>query len=211
MALRTSQLLKLAWRESRTARRRLLLYMSSISLGVAALVAIDSFASNTQRSVREQARALLGGDISLTTRLPNYPRPIVYALDSLNREGVGLAQVSTFGSMALLERTGHTRLAQIRAVTERYPLYGEIITSPAKQWSRLQQGHFALVDPSLLVALDAHVGDTLALGLSRFIIIGTLVSVPGDVAVTSAIGSRAAVELVAAEVKRTSGDTPTSR
>jgi putative ABC transport system permease protein len=190
MALRTSQLLRLAWRESRTARRRLLLYMSSISLGVAALVAIDSFASNTQRSVREQARALLGGDISLTTRLPNYPRPIVYALDSLNREGVGLAQVSTFSSMALLERTGHTRLAQIRAVTERYPLYGEIITSPAKQWSRLQQGHFALVDPSLLVALDARVGDTLALGLSRFIIIGTLVAVPGDVAVTSAIGPR---------------------
>ena len=34
----------LAWRESRTARRRLLLYMSSISLGVGALVAIDSIA-----------------------------------------------------------------------------------------------------------------------------------------------------------------------
>jgi putative ABC transport system permease protein len=190
MSIRTTQLLRLAWRESRTARRRLLLYMSSISLGVGALVAIDSFASNTQRSVREQARALLGGDISLTSRLPNYPKPIIYALDSLNREGVGLAQVSTLGSMALLARTGHTRLAQVRAVTERYPLYGEIITSPAKQWSRLQQGRFALVDPSLLVALDAHVGDTLALGMARFVIIGTLVSVPGDVAVTSAIGPR---------------------
>jgi putative ABC transport system permease protein len=34
-------LFRLAWRESRTARRRLALYMSSISLGVAALVAID--------------------------------------------------------------------------------------------------------------------------------------------------------------------------
>jgi len=190
MAIRTTQLLRLAWRESRTARRRLLLYMSSISLGVAALVAIDSFASNTQRSVREQARALLGGDISLTTRLPSYPKPIVYALDSLNREGVGLAQVSSFGSMALVERTGHTRLSQIRAVTERYPLYGEITTSPAKQWSRLQEGRYALVDPSLLVALDAHVGDTLTLGFARFIIIGTLVNVPGDVAVTSAIGPR---------------------
>ena len=96
MAVRTPQLLRLAWRESRTARRRLLLYMSSISLGVGALVAIDSFASNTQRSVREQARALLGGDISLTTRLPNYPKPVIYALDSLNHEGVKLAQVSTF-------------------------------------------------------------------------------------------------------------------
>ena len=31
----------LAWRESRSTRRKLLLYMSSISLGVAALVAID--------------------------------------------------------------------------------------------------------------------------------------------------------------------------
>src|SRR6478672_8707846 len=190
MAIRTTQLLRLAWRESRTARRRLLLYMSSISLGVGALVAIDSFASNTQRSVREQARALRGGDISLTTRLPNYPKPIVYALDSLNREGVKLAQVSTFGSMALLERTGHTRLSQVRAVTDLYPLYGEIITSPAKQWSRLQEGRYALVDPSLLVALDAHVGDTLTLGFARFIIIGTLVNVPGDVAVTSAIGPR---------------------
>src|SRR6185436_1871658 len=104
--MHTRQLLGLAWRESRTARRRLLLYMSSISLGVAALVAIDSFASNTQRSVREQARALLGGDVAFTTRLPNYPRPIILALDSLNREGVGLAQVSTFASMALLQRTG---------------------------------------------------------------------------------------------------------
>ena len=51
---------RIAWRESRTARRRLLLYMSSISLGVAALVAIDSFSENVIRSVHEQSRALMG-------------------------------------------------------------------------------------------------------------------------------------------------------
>jgi len=180
------QLLGLAWRESRTARRRLLLYMSSISLGVAALVAIDSFASNTQRSVREQARALLGGDVGFSTRLPNYPRPIIYALDSLAREGVGLAQVSTFASMALVQRTGGTRLSQIRAVTPGYPFYGEITTSPAGEWARLQTGRRALVDPTLLVALDAHVGDTLTLGYAKFVIAGTLVNVPGDVAITAA-------------------------
>ena len=60
-------LLGLAWRESRYTRRRLLLYMSSISLGVAALVAIDSFAGNITRSVREQSRALIGGDIVFWT------------------------------------------------------------------------------------------------------------------------------------------------
>ncbi|MDB4883324.1 MAG: putative rane protein [Gemmatimonadetes bacterium] len=187
--MRIGQLLGLAWRESRTARRHLLLYMSSISLGVAALVAIDSFASNTQRSVREQARALLGGDMSLNSR-QDFPKPVLAALDSLRREGVGVAVVSTFASMALVQRSGATRIAQVRAVSPGYPFYGEIVTAPAHQWRRLQSGRFALVDPALLTALDARIGDTLALGFARFVIIGTLVSVPGDVAVTSAIGPR---------------------
>src|SRR5439155_18815880 len=133
--MRIGQLLGLAWRESRTARRRLLLYMSSISLGVAALVAIDSFASNTQQSVREQARALLGGDISVSTR-SDFPKSVLTSFDSLRREGVGVAMVSTFGSMALAPRSGATRLAQIRAVSKGYPFYGEITTSPAHEWSR---------------------------------------------------------------------------
>jgi putative ABC transport system permease protein len=182
-------LLSLAWRESRTARRRLLVYMSAISLGVAALVAIDSFASNTQKSVREQARALLGGDISLSSRQPFTAR-VTAALDSMRARGVAYADVTTFGSMALVERTGRTRLAQIRAVSVGYPFYGQIVTAPADAWSRLQRGRVALVDPSLLVSLNARVGDTLSLGNSRFTIIGTLVSVPGDVSVASAIGPR---------------------
>lgn len=187
--MKASQLLALAWRESRTARRRLLLYMSSISLGVGALVAIDSFASNTQRSVREQARSLLGGDIALSSRTA-YTKPVLVALDSLRREGVGVTDVTSFASMALVQRTGLTRLAQIQAVSPGYPFYGEILTSPAGEWAHLQEGRAALVDPSLLIALNAHVGDTLALGFARFIIAGTLVSVPGDVGVSTTIGPR---------------------
>ena len=187
--MRISQLMTLAWRESRTARRRLLLYMSSISLGVAALVAIDSFASNTQRSVREQARSLLGGDLALSSRSA-YPAPVLVALDSLRAEGVGVTEVTTFASMGIVPRTGLTRLAQIQAVTPGYPFYGEIVTNPAGAWPQLQHGRVALVDPSLLVALDARIGDTLALGFARFVIAGTLVSVPGDVGVSTTIGPR---------------------
>ena len=187
--MRISQLMTLAWRESRTARRRLLLYMSSISLGVAALVAIDSFASNTQRSVREQARSLLGGDLALSSRSA-YPAPVLVALDSLRAEGVGVTEVTTFASMGIVPRTGLTRLAQIQAVSPGYPFYGEIVTEPAGAWSQLQRGRVALVDPSLLVALDARIGDTLALGFARFVIAGTLVSVPGDVGVSTTIGPR---------------------
>ena len=46
------------------------------------------------------------------------------------------------------------------------------------------------MDPSLLAALGAQVGDSLSMGETRFHIIGTLVSVPGDVGIRSAFGPR---------------------
>ena len=51
-------------------------------------------------------------------------------------------------------------------------------------------GMNVLVDPSLLIALDARVGDSLSLGFARFEIAGALESVPGDPGVSSVIGPR---------------------
>ena len=128
---RFSTLMALAWRESRTARRRLLLYMSSISLGVAALVAIDSFAANVQQSIAEQSRALLGGDINLRAR-SGFTPALDSLLDSLAAAGVPSAKLVSFASMATAEPSGGTRLAQVRAVSPGYPYYGEVITEPAE-------------------------------------------------------------------------------
>ena len=183
------RLMKIAWRESRTARRRLLLYMSSISLGVSALVAIDSFTENVSRSVQEQSRALLGGDVVISSRSP-YSKKVTALLDSLERTGTGVAKITTFASMGLVQRTGGTRLVQVRAVAPRYPFYGEITTTPAGRWSALQRGRYAIVDPSVLVSLDARVGDTLMLGTARFEILAAIRNVPGDVGVSAAIGPR---------------------
>ena len=189
MSASVRQLAGIAWRESRTARRRLLLYMSSISLGVAALVAIDSFSGNLTRSVRLQSRALLGGDLSFRSRV-TFPPVVDSLLDSLDRGDVDVARVTTFSSMAVIPRTQHTRLVQVRAVTPEYPFYGEITTNPAGRWESLHAGANALVDPAVLVSLDAIVGDTLTLGYGRFVIAGTLTSVPGDAGVSAAIGPR---------------------
>ena len=180
---------RLAWRESRTARRRLLLYMSSISLGVAALVAIDSFATNTRESIRTQSRALLGGDVAFSAN-QRFPAPVDSLFDSLATAGVQVARVTTFGSMAFVGRTGGTRLTQVRAVSGKFPLYGDLVTEPAGAWARLRQGPVAVVDPTLLVALDARVGDTLTVGYAKFEIVGTVTSVPGDPGIASAIGPR---------------------
>ena len=184
------QLAGLTWRESRSARRRLLLYMSAISLGVAALVAIDSFADNVTRSIREQSRSLLGGDIAFSSRRP-FTAEQKAIIDTVQRKTKAqLARVTTFPSMALVQRSGKTRLVQVRAVSPNFPFYGAITTTPANRWSLLQSGAYALVDPSLLVALSAHIGDTVSLGMQRFVIGATLKDVPGTPGVAEIIGPR---------------------
>ncbi len=179
----------MAGREIRAAPRRLLLLTASIAIGVAALVAIDSFTDNLRDSVRSQARALLGADLALSSRRP-LPPAAERILDTLAAGGGTVARVTSFSGMAYVPRTSGTRLVQVAAVEGGYPFYGEIRTEPAAAWGELLQGHRVVVDPSLLTALDARVGDTLALGEARFVISGWIVSAPGNVGVRTAFGPR---------------------
>ncbi|HYC29069.1 MAG TPA: hypothetical protein VEB42_09635, partial [Chitinophagaceae bacterium] len=56
----------MAWRDSRRNRSRLLLFISSIILGIAALVAIYSLSNVLRREIDEQAASLLGADLEIT-------------------------------------------------------------------------------------------------------------------------------------------------
>jgi putative ABC transport system permease protein len=151
-------------------------------------VAIDSFTVNLRVSVRDQAQALLGADLSLSSRQPLTTHAAAVA-DTLARGGA-IARVTGFGAMAYVPRTRGTRLVQVTAVDGGYPFYGAIRTAPAGAWRALQTGRNVVVEPSLLTALGARLGDTLALGDGRFTIIGTVVSVPGDIGIRAAFGAR---------------------
>ncbi|MDB4949796.1 MAG: putative rane protein [Gemmatimonadetes bacterium] len=185
----TGALLRLAWRESRFARRRLLLFLSAISLGVAALVATQSFAANLSAGVREQSKALLGADASLSSNRPFPPRTDAF-LAGLARARVPVSRVVTFASMAQAPATGAARLAQVRAIDGGFPYYGEIVTRPAGQWPALARGAEALVDPSLLASLGVRVGDSIALGERRFRVAGALEKVPGEVGIGNLFAPR---------------------
>ena len=181
--------LTMAWRESRRSRRRLALYLASVSLGVAALVAINSFSANVTASVHAQARSLLGADLELRGR-NGFPPPVETLLDSLVKAGVPLSRVTSFPSMVLSPRTGLTRLFEVRAVTGDFPFYGEIETNPAGLWKTFRSGRSILVDPAVLIQLDARIGDTMTVGDAAFTVAGVITSSPGDVGLRTAIGPR---------------------
>ncbi len=117
--------LRMAAREVRASPRRLFLLTASVAVGVAALVAINSFTDNLRRSVREQARALLGADLSVSSRSP-LPTSAEALLDTLVREGAELSRQTSFGGMAYVPRTAGTRLVQVAAVDGRFPFYGGV-------------------------------------------------------------------------------------
>jgi putative ABC transport system permease protein len=180
--------LRMAARELRATPRRLLLLTGTVAVGIAALVAINSFTDNLRDSVRQQARTLLGADLSFVAREP-FSKRAEALIDTLSARSAA-ARVISFSGMAYVPRTSGTRLVQVAAVQGAFPFYGEIRTDPREAWAELQTGRHIVVDPSLLTALGARVGDTVSLGEARFVISGSIQSAPSDVGFRFAFGPR---------------------
>ncbi len=178
-----SWLLKMAWRDSRRSRSRLLLFVSSVILGIAALVAIYSLGDNLRQNIDTQAATLLGADLEISGNRPAAAtlRPL---LDSLGTER---SEERRFASMVYFTKSGGNRLAQIRALKGGYPYYGELETVPASAGRTFRAGRQALVDQTLMLQYDAQVGDSVKVGEVTFLIAGVLLKAPGQTGISTTV------------------------
>lgn len=183
--------LRMAWRESRRSRTRLLLCVSSMTMGVAALVAITSFGENLRQAVDAQARTLLGADLRIRSQAPLTAEVEQHLQRLLIEEhgGTESRQIS-FSSMAVFPETGATRLVRVRAISGDYPFYGEITTDPAEAAARFPGEQKALVDSALLAQFTAETGDVMRIGSLDYEIAGALRKVPGESAASALFGPR---------------------
>ncbi|HJS56058.1 MAG TPA: FtsX-like permease family protein [Chitinophagaceae bacterium] len=175
-------LIKMAWRDSRRNRSRLLLFVSSIILGIAAMVAIYSLGDNMAYEVDRQAASLLGADMQISSNKQVSPA-IRKMADSL---GDRRSEQRTFPSMIFFPKSKGVRLVQVRALSGEYPYYGELETLPVTAGKSFRNGPAALVDQTIMLQYDAHVGDSVKLGNLNFVIAGTLVSAPGQIGLSMA-------------------------
>ena len=180
---------RLAWREGRAAYRRLSVFVSSIALGVGSLVAIHSFRADVQRSLGEQARALLGADVRVSSRRA-FPEAFDAVLDSMARLEGDVARTTTLASMVLDIRSQGVRLFQVQGVDSGYPYYGEVTSTPNAAFAEIHDGPWAVADPAVFIQLDAAIGDTLLIGEARFVLRGEVVGLPTELGFQSAIGPR---------------------
>lgn len=177
---------KMAWRDSRRQRGRLALYTASISIGIAALVALQSLATSLKSQVDLQASALLGADIQVSSKQPLTKNFHTY-LKSLNAK---FSEQIRLTSMIYLPRGSHSRLVEIRALSEGYPFYGKIETQPADAADTFYYDKKALVDETIMLQFNASVGDSIKIGNLFYEIEGKILSIPGETSLRSDIQPR---------------------
>jgi putative ABC transport system permease protein len=176
-------LFDMALRDSRKNRSRLLLFISAIIFGIAALVAIYSFRYNLQNDINSQAATLIGADLVVSGNKPA-DAAIKPLLDSL---GDKRSEERSFPSMIYFPRTQGTRLVQVRALQGGFPYYGSLETEPVQAGTTFKNSKSALVDKTLMMQFNMHVNDSIKVGDITFQIAGILDKAPGQTGVSSGI------------------------
>ena len=187
-------ILKMAWRDTRASRRRLLLFSLAIVLGVAALVAVGSLRDNLRAAIEDQTKTLLGADLTVTSRakLEGEAEKFVTKL------GGEQAREISFNSMLVVPSAGgQTRLVQVRAVEGAFPFYGKFDAVPAEAHASLRAGLTAVIEESLMVQFDLKPGDKVKLGSAEFTVTGGLLAVPGESAAVATMAPRVFIPLAA--------------
>jgi putative ABC transport system permease protein len=157
--------LKLLWRDWRGGELRLLAL--SVVVAVAAVTSVAWLADRVAGATEARAADLLAAD-----RAVEYPRRIPDDWrERAEAQGLRTALTAAFPSVVVSGE--RTQLVAVKAVTEGYPLRGELRTRAAsgaderKTKAVPEPGHI-WVAPRLLTILDREVGDELALGDASF-------------------------------------------
>ncbi|MBR9999252.1 MAG: ABC transporter permease, partial [Cyclobacteriaceae bacterium] len=173
---------ELAFRDARHNIGRLFLFISSIVIGIAALVAINAFNINLQNDIDDQARELLGADLEIDADDAGFDAGFVNLLDSLDIEYSSDAE---FASMVFFPKNEGTRLIQVKALEGEYPYYGDIEFWEGSDPQKLNRGEDAMIDENLALQFDIGIGDSLRLGRAGFIVAAIISRFPGNTTIST--------------------------
>ena len=176
-------LIQMAWRDSRKNVSRLLLFISSIILGIAALVSIFSLGDSMSAEIDNQAASLIGADLEINTNKA-VPDAIVKMIDSIPGQR---SEQRSFTSMVYFPKSGGTRLIQVRALQGDFPYYGQLETTPVEAARNFKSKKTVLVDRALLLQFNVRVGDSVRVGNAGYIIEGELSGVPGQTGLSASV------------------------
>jgi putative ABC transport system permease protein len=185
---------RIAWRELRAGKAKFLFVLLSVAIGVAALTGVRGFSESFARTLLEQARSIMAGDLS--ARMFRQATPSEEKqLDALTgpQAGLGVRRtvVTETVSMAMVQGDPVPLLVTLKAVDpSEYPFYGTVVLSTGQDLRTLLTDSTVVVDDNLLVRLRAKVGDELKIGGRWFRIAAVIVKEPDWMTAGVGLGPR---------------------
>ena len=186
-------MITLAWtiarRNLKGGRKRFLLAVFALALGVMTIAGVGSFGAGLVESLRENGRVILGGDIALRT---TFTPPDDAQMRWLEAHGALSRSADLFAMTRPPE--GEPLLVNLRAVDDSWPLYGEALIDPAMPLDHaLREG--AIVDRDFLESTGLAVGSSFSLGETAVPIVAALVDEPDRASAPFRLGPRVIVSL----------------
>lgn len=176
-------LLKMAWRDGKASSKKLILFMASIVLGIAAVVSIQSFGETLKDNIALQSKSLMGADFKIDSNNPPNEE-VLSIMDSLG--GFDGREIN-FPSMVAFPKNETSKLVQVRGIEGGFPFYGVMETEPASAANTYEETGAALVDATVMLQLGIVPGDSIKVGEYTFPVAGSLKSIPGSNAIFSSV------------------------
>ena len=177
----------IAFSETRNARAKLLFSVFSIIVGVASVAAIRSIIISCESSIHQQARNLMGSDLSIRANRP-LKKDTKDAAIFTEIEAVAQKKASMVVFNALLQRkdSGNGQilgtLVNVRAVDQSFPFYGKAVTKPPNMWRVLASGKQPniIIDSDVLNKLGLKTRDRVHLGEQTFTVLAVNINKAGS-------------------------------
>src|SRR5690606_230043 len=141
--------------------------ISSIIIGIAALVAIFSFGDNLAKDTDKQAASLVGAAMVINSNRGSAEAGQAI-VDTVRQLSAACSAAQRLASMVMFPNSGGTRLVEVRALEGGFPYYGKLETVPEAAGTTFRNHRQALVDKTLMLQFDAEVGDSVKVGEVMF-------------------------------------------
>ena len=185
---------RIARRELRGGLKGFRIFLACLALGVAAIAAVGSVRTAIEAGLAAQGAALLGGDAAVEL---TYRRATAEERAFLDSMAETVSEVIDFRSMAQLPDGSDRALTQVKAVDDRWPLYGSPVLSPDIPLAEALVGQGdtpgAVMAPLLIARLGLATGERFTLGDQDFILTAALEQEPDNATAGFAFGPRTLV------------------
>jgi putative ABC transport system permease protein len=183
--------LRLARRELRGGFAGFRIFFLCLMLGAASIAGVESLSDSFLAGLQDQGRVLLGGDVSV--RLVHRPAS-AEERSFLDRQGT-VSETISMRAMAYAQGNQNRQLVELKAVDDRWPLFGAPQFTPAQSLGDAiaceEDGICGAVgEQTFLDRLRVKRGDLIKLGNATFRIMGALDKEPDRISTGFSLGPR---------------------